>query len=106
MGNFLPMLLSGMTGAVIGYLIASILRRKTLTQDGYEREIDLKDEKINALLYDNERLEQLAKSRLEAVVDLRAKLKFKDAVNKTLLADIKFAKDSGKLEIIKELTKC
>ena len=106
MGNFLPMLLSGMFGAMIAIIAMSLLRRKTLTQIQYEAEIDLKDEKINALLYDNERLEQLAKTRLEAVVDLRDKLKFKDAVNKTLLADIKFAKDSGKLEIIKELTKC
>lgn len=83
----------------------SILHRKPLTQIQYEAEIDLKDEKINALYYDNQRLEQISKSRLESVIDLRGKLKFKDAIIKTLTNDLAFAKDSGKLEIIKELEK-
>ena len=99
------LLMAGIFGAMIAIIAMLILRRKPLTQIQYEAEIDLKDEKINALYYDNQRLEQISKSRLESVIDLRGKLKFKDSVIKTLTSDLAFAKDSGKLEIIKEMEK-
>ena len=97
------LLMAGIFGAMIAIIAMSILHRKPLTQIQYEAELDLKDEKINALYYDNQRLEQISKSRLESVIDLRGKLKFKDSVIKNLLADIKFAEDTGKLKLSEEL---
>lgn len=73
------------------------------TDDYYESQLELKDNKIDALCYDNERLQETSQSRLNEMLKLKKNSKIKDAAIKTLTETLNQNEDFWMAKAIQKL---
>ena len=97
-------LLMGATGLVIFvFILFALIYQKPLSAVQYESQIDLLNEKISALVYDNEMLSKSSHSKFIELLRVKKDSKIKDAALKTLTETLNQTEDYWMAKAISKL---